>query len=192
MKNLLPAILAFACLNAHAQSAPLPFDSTRSKVAYTAVVQVPGATQSELYGRALKWLATLPATPDVPRVTDASSGTLAARVGIPFVAQISLLKMPLTLWRQVSVQVKDGRIKYDISDFACQLYAPTPGQPSNPTKAQLKLTPLEDYLNKSDWHNYTKDGQPRALPAAFIKAANEQSEAEVKSLTSALQVKSDW
>jgi hypothetical protein len=191
MKKLLLAALLLSGLGAQAQTTALPFDSTKGKVSYTAVVQVPGATQAELYGRAVKWMATLPSNPAEQRVMDAASGTLVAHVGIPFTIQVPM-KLPVTLWRQVNVQVKDGRAKYDITDFACQLYAPTPGQPSNPTKAQLKLTPIEEYLNKSDWHNYTKEGRPRVIPKGFIEAAREQSEAEIKALTSALQTKSDW
>lgn len=190
MKLLLPAALLLS-LSATAQITALPFDSTKGKVTYAAVVQVPGATQSELYGRAAKWIATLPADPAEQRVMDASSGTLVAHVGIPFVVQVPM-KLPVTLWRRVNVQVKDGRARYELSDFFCQLYAPTPGQPSNPTKAQLKLTPIEEYLNKSDGRNYTKEGQPRNIPRGFIEAAREQSEAEIKALTSALQTKSDW
>lgn len=193
MKHLLLAALLTVGVVAPAWAQqPLPVDSTTHKITYSAVVQVPGASQAELYGRALRWLAKQPVSPPDQRTTDAASGTLAARVGVPFAVQIPMLKMPATVWREVVVQVKDGKAKYELSNFFCQPYAPTPGQPSSPTQAQLKLTPLESYLDKSDWHNYTKDGQPRVITSGFIQAAQEQSEAEIKTLISALQEKADW
>lgn len=192
MKSLLLSCLLFSLfLKAHAQGV-IPIDSVKGLVSYTAVVSAPGATQAQLYGRALVWLATLPINQNDPAVKDANSGIIVAHVGVPFVNGTGMARMPCTLWHEVRIQVKDGRAKYDITNFQCQLYAPTPGQPSQPTKAQLKLTPLEEYLNAADWHNYTKDGKPRMYTAGFLMTTNEQAAADAKALTAALQTKSDW
>lgn len=186
MKTLLVCCLLACGLRAAGQA--LPYDSTRHLIVYSGIIAVPGASQAELYGRALKWLAKLPPLPTEPTVRDAGSGTLAARVGVPFVVQVSALKMPFTLWREVSVEVKDGRVKYDLSDFAGQLFAPTPGQLSTPTKAQLRLHPLEEYLDKTKWENYTSGGQPRVIPAGFLAAADTQTRAQLAALRAALTV----
>lgn len=59
MKHLLLAglLIVGVAAPAWAQQQPLPVDSTTHKITYSAVVQVPGASQAELYGRALRWLA---------------------------------------------------------------------------------------------------------------------------------------
>lgn len=192
MKSLLLSCLLFSLsLTVYAQSV-MPIDSAKGLVSYTAIVSAPGATQAQLYGRALVWLASLPVSPNDPTVKDATSGIIVAHVGVPFVNGTGMARMPCTLWREVRIQVKDGRAKYDMTNFQCQLYAPTPGQPSQPTKAQMKLTPLEEYLITSDWRNYTKDGKPRMYTTGFLTATTEQAAADAKALTAALQTKSDW
>ena len=59
---------------------PLPVDSTTGYITYRGRIEAPGASQAELYGRALRWLAKQPVSPPDQRTTDATSGTLAARV----------------------------------------------------------------------------------------------------------------
>jgi hypothetical protein len=179
--------------HAYAQQQPLPIDSTTHKITYSAVVQVPGASQAELYGRALRWLATVEArNTNVPPITDATSGTLIATVGQPFTGRALVGSIQCTLWRVVSVRVKDGRFKYEAYNFEIQPYVASEAALTPPSKAQLKLTPAEEYLNHSNTLYYTKQGAPKAYAASILDAIAQQSAAQAASLKAALTKSSDF
>jgi hypothetical protein len=190
MKHYLLAALLACSVPALAQTAPLTAaDTVTTTTRYSAIVTVPGATQAELFGRALVWLATQPINPNDPIVKDAASGIITARVGVPFINGAGLTQMPCTIWRQVNIQTKEGQAKYELTGFQFQLYAPTPGRPVQPSKAQIKLVPFEEYLNKADGRYYAKEGRPRAYTAGFLVAASQQTSLQIKSITTALQTK---
>jgi hypothetical protein len=187
---LLSGLALAPLLLAKAQAAPpIAADTVSTTTKYSAIVTVPGATQAELFGRALVWLATQSINPNDPIVKDAASGIITAHVGIPFINGAGMARMPCTIWRQVNIQADEGRAKYELTGFQFQLYAPTPGRPVQPSKAQLKLVPFEEYLDKADGRYYTKEGKPRAYTAGFLVAASEQTSLQIKSLTTALQTK---
>ena len=195
MKNLLLAGLLAVGVTAPTwgQQLSLPLDSTTHKITYSAVVQVPGATQAQLYGRALKWLATVEAhTTNAPPVTDAASGTLSATVGFPFTGRAVVGSIQATLWRQISVTVKDGKAKYEASDFEVQPYVATASALSPPSKAQTKLTPAEEYLNRGNSTYYDKKGQPKAYAGSILDAVSQQTAAQVASLKVALAKSNDF
>ena len=176
-----------------AQQQPLPIDSTTHKITYSAVVQVPGASQAELYGRALRWLANVvPHVTTDPAVKDPASGTLAARVGLPFTARAVVGSLQCTLWRQVSITVKEGRAKYEFSDFEVQPYVVSAADITPPTKAQLKLYLGEEYLDRSNGLYYDKKGQPKAYAGSILDAVAQQSANQAASLKAALAKSSDF
>ncbi|MDO7888167.1 DUF4468 domain-containing protein [Hymenobacter cheonanensis] len=174
------------------QQAALPVDSTTHKITYSAVVQVPGASQAELYGRALRWLAKQPVSPPDQRTMDATSGTLAARVGLPFTARAVVGSMQCTLWRQVNITVKEGRAKYEFLDFEVQPYVASAAAPAPPTKAQLKLYPAEEYLDRSNGLYYDKKGQPKAYAGSILDAVAGQAGGQAASLKAALVKPNDF
>ena len=157
MKTLfLGCALSLSALAGWGQAVPL---------SYSAVVEVPGASQSELFGRALKWLVGLPA---VPSAQDAASGTILAQVSSP----IKYSVLPLLLVRNVSLQVKDGRLRYELTGFALQGLDKTLDTP----RGVGKLTPLEKWPDRSGKFtaevNAQISGQLEALKAGLTTAAN--------------------
>ena len=148
---LLGCALCLSVLAVRGQAAPL---------SYSAVVEVPGVSQSELFGRALKWLVALPA---VPTAQDAASGTLLAQVSSP----IKYSVLPMLLVRNVSLQAKDGRLKYEITGFALQGLDKTGDTPHG----FGKLTPLEKWPDRN---------------GKFTAEVNEQISRQITALTTAL------
>jgi Domain of unknown function (DUF4468) with TBP-like fold len=106
-------------LPAEAQTAPLPTDSLRGKVAYQGVVAVPGISADALYGRARGWLA---------RYLEASAVTLADPVGGQLVAhyhsvytkRFLLGRYPMDVWRTLTISVREGRYRYEMTDFTAR------------------------------------------------------------------------
>lgn len=181
-------LLCALCLSfaAAAQLAPLPLSETNGRVVYSLVIEAPGASQADLYGRALRWMAALPQIGNQAAVHDAASGMLAARAGAVFVSQAGAGTMPCTLWREVSVQVKDGRVKYEASDFAVQYYVASAAALSPPTAAQVRLHPMEEFTDRAAGRYYTKAGQPRPWTASLLSAAGEQTAGQTAALRRAL------
>lgn len=82
MKSLLLLLsLALAAPAVRAQSAPaLPVDPTTHLVAYSAVVDIPGATESELFRRACAWaLRRYKGDAAVLQVQDAATGKIIVK-----------------------------------------------------------------------------------------------------------------
>ena len=191
MKTFL--LLCAVCLSfaAAGQVAPLPMSETNGRVVYSLLIEAPGASQADLYGKALRWLAALPQIGNQATVHDAASGTLAARVGVVFVAQAGAGSMPCTLWREVSIQVKEGRVRYEASDFTLQYYVASAAALTAPTAAQVRQHPLEEFADPTAARYYTKDGQPRTWTASVLGAAREQTAAQGASLRRALLTESN-
>ena len=152
-------LLCALCLSfaAVGQTAPL---------SYSAVIEVPGVSQSELFGRALKWLVALPAA---PTAQDAGSGTLLSQVASP----IKYSVLPMLLLRNVSIQVKDGRLKYEMTGFGLQGLDKTLDTP----RGFGKVTALEKWPD----HN-----------GKFTAAVKEQVTAQIASLNAALATAANW
>lgn len=111
----------------------IPFDPT-GKILYTEVVQVPGASQAELYARAKLWFAdTFKSAKAVVQADDKDAGIIQ---GTAF-QDISVVAMGMPsavkLWYTIKIALKDGRYKYDITDLRVQNYASqynlNPGEP---------------------------------------------------------------
>ena len=164
----------------------LPPAQTGGRVVYALVIESPGVSQADLYGKALRWLSAVPQIGPVTLVHDAASGTLAGRVGAAVVSRAGLGALPCTLWRQISVEVKDGRTRYEARDFAVQYYVASPAAMSAPTAAQVLLHPLEEFTDPAASRYYARDGQPRAWTASLLGAADQQTSAQVADLRRAL------
>lgn len=113
MKKLsLPLFLSIVCLIVQAQD--LPIDSISKKVTYQEVVKVDGASKNELYARAREWFAkTFKSADDVLQMEDMANGKLIGK-GCNYQSKV---------FYTVSVSVKDGRYRYEITDFYTRIPA---------------------------------------------------------------------
>jgi len=102
----------------------LPLDSATGRIQYTAVVPVPEASQVELYARAQLWFAdTFGSTKRVVQVADQAAGVLQGTAYYPLVLEVGGTRYPELLWYTVKLVLKDGRYKYEFTDFRFQAYS---------------------------------------------------------------------
>jgi hypothetical protein len=116
---------------------PFPVDSLSGKILYQAVVQAPGISQVELYRRARDWFVSrFPDYAHVVSVDDPAGGELAGT----YCALLQKLTNSYEVWRTVRVYVKDGRYRYEVTDFGGrdignaydpQIYRVEPTNPMN-------------------------------------------------------------
>jgi hypothetical protein len=112
---------------------PLPMDSATGKVSFRAVVQAPGVSQAELYARAKKWFASATKLPLL--TADAASGKLVGKTSELMMQNVLGANVQVPMWRTITIQVKPGRFRYQITDFAFDSGV-----------GQAAVTPLENYL----------------------------------------------
>ena len=160
---------------------PLPVDSTTHLITYTGVVQVPGATQAELYSRAREWFATtFGSSKAVLEMDNAAAGKLIGHAYAPFEMAFGLgHTAQYAMWRQLKIEVKDGRYRYTLSDFE-------QGGPVETPNANRQ--PLETWLGR---FKGTEKGVSGKMLHSVVAGADETAKAEVASIRQALTVKSD-
>jgi hypothetical protein len=91
----------------------LPVDSETHLVAYTGVVEVPSATQAQLYARATAWVAQY-----YPAATTAVQNKEAGKVIVQGVAHPHApAGFASSVTYTLSLYVKDGKYKYDFTNF---------------------------------------------------------------------------
>ncbi|SFQ79044.1 DUF4468 domain-containing protein [Hymenobacter arizonensis] len=186
MKRLLLAVGLLLALPAAAQFPSPPIDSARGKITYAALLRVPEATQAQLYDRAFQWLATVEApNTHVPPVTDAVNGVLSANAGMPFLLRAAPGSFQATLWRELRITVQPGAVRCEMTGFLVQPYVASATW-TLPTDAQLKLTPAEQYLDRSNRRYYDAQGHPTAHARSVLGAMEQQSAALLASLRAAL------
>ena len=114
---LLTTLLAYAQkVNADETPVSLPTDPATHLVAYTGVVEVPGATQAQLYDRAYEWVVkNYGSAQRVIQMQDKEAGKIIVKGRTP-----AYFKGHEFGWitHTLSFYVKDGKYKYDITDFA--------------------------------------------------------------------------
>jgi hypothetical protein len=117
---------------------PLPFDPTTGKLVYTEVVQVPGASQAELYARAKLWFAsTFKSAKDVVQAEDKEAGIIQGTGFQEIIVMAMGLPIHERLWYTIKIAIKEGRYKYDITDFRVQNYPSRYNlNPSEPVAAE--------------------------------------------------------
>jgi hypothetical protein len=136
-------VLLGLSLSGHAQmrrpktALPFPVDNLSGKICYTAVVQAPGVAQGELYRRARNWLGSrVPDSPHVVRVDEPVGGELAGT----YCTIMQKLTNSYEVWRTLRVYVKEGRYRYEVTDFGGrdignaydpQIYRVEPTNPMN-------------------------------------------------------------
>ena len=108
-------------LPAAGQTAPLPLptDSLSGKVTYQGVVAVPGVAADALYDRARGWLARYLAASAVT-LDDRAGGQLVARYHSVYTKRFLLSQYPMDVWRTLTVSVREGRYRYELSNFTAR------------------------------------------------------------------------
>ena len=162
MRTLTILILAFILpntLNAQDEiSDYLPFKD--GKIIYSEVVQIDSTSKVELYKRAKRWLS---ANYDFIVLDDIDKRELHARGGsLKFIIHYNL-------WHEVTIQIKDGRFKYEFTNFRRKSFTVSGGSSS------IKDQPLEEYsvFGKMKGMAYEKiDSQITDFIDSFIIAMN--------------------
>jgi hypothetical protein len=104
MRRFFLLLFLFATgLSAHAQKPTdkpaLPRDPETGKVTYTAVVEVPGATQAQLKQRAAEWVRkNIGARDGAAPVEDTETGQLTVQVEQHTMAQVGSYPLPETVY----------------------------------------------------------------------------------------------
>ncbi|OON70331.1 hypothetical protein B0919_06270 [Hymenobacter sp. CRA2] len=124
--------------------APIPVDSGTQIIRYTAVVPMANASQAVLFGRASTWFATPQRRSQVYlRVAEPEAGLVVGQVvtdiDMPGLGNLLFQKQ---LFCTVKLAVKDGRYKYELTDFYFQDY-PSAGTPCP------GIEPAERFLDAS-------------------------------------------
>ena len=154
---------------------PLPKDSITGKVSYQGVVQVPGATQAALYARAKKWFATAPGPTKMTLETqDEAAGKLSGKTSELVMQNFLGANVQVPLWRTIIIQVKPGRFRYQITDFAF-----------DSGKGLTPLTPLENYLTPNDL-TFDSNGYPRPVLQSTIEAIQRSGRQQATAIRQAL------
>jgi hypothetical protein len=96
----------------------LPRDPETGKVTYTAVVEVPGATQAQLKQRAVEWISKNIGSRDgAAPVQDPETGRLTVQVEQHTMAQVGIYPLPETVYSTLVLYTKDGKYKYEFTHF---------------------------------------------------------------------------
>jgi hypothetical protein len=188
MKNILATLtLLFAVTSAQAQLKlpklhgwvnPLPIDSSTQKVSYRAVVQVPGATQAVLYARAKKWFATAPGpTKIVLDTNDPVAGKLSGKTSELVMQNFLGANVQVPLWRTITVQVKPGRFRYQITNFSL-----------DNGKGLTPVTPIENYLSPNEL-TFDSNGYPKPVLQSAIDAIQRSGHQQATAIRQAVSGK---
>lgn len=126
---------------------------------YSEVVQVEGKTADQLYASAKEWIAkTFVSANDVIQMDDVTAGKLIGK-GYAEVANsyttAGMMKLTMFItWKlnfTITIAVKDGRYKCDITDISVTQYVPG-SQYMNDIKS-----PLSDYFKNKDFYKNATD-----------------------------------
>jgi hypothetical protein len=188
MKTILATLtLLFAVTSAQAQLKlpklhgwvnPLPLDSSTQKVSYRAVVQVPGATQAVLYARAKKWFATAPGpTKIVLDTDDPVAGKLSGKTSELVMQNFLGANVQVPLWRTITVQVKPGRFRYQITNFSL-----------DNGKGLTPVTPIENYLSPNEL-TFDSNGYPKPVLQSAIDAIQRSGRQQATAIRQAVSGK---
>jgi hypothetical protein len=144
MKLLFTLLLFLSVLVASAQNltsyAALPKDSATQKVTYMAIVQVPGVSEAELFGRAAEWLARQKELDRNGAVADPASGRQVAHLRFKQ-PPLSFTDTHSNLYEfAVAVYTKEGKYFYRLDDFTYQNI-----NPALMTKDAEHRLPIEYY-----------------------------------------------
>ncbi|MDO7849195.1 DUF4468 domain-containing protein [Hymenobacter sp. M29] len=144
MKSTLTLLLLCLCTGfARAQaldSLKFPLDADTHRITYAEVVPVEGASQAELYARAKLWFAsTFKSAKDVVQAEDKEAGVLQGKGWQDIYIKSMGIPSASKLWYTVKLAVKDGRYRYEVTEFEIQSYPSKYVYNPTPTSAESIL-----------------------------------------------------
>ena len=120
MKRLLLALLLLPFISV-AQEVKIPIDSASQKISYSGVVKVEGVSKDDLYTRSREWFArTFKSAKAVIQMDDKAAGKIIGKGYAEGSYVVLISAMKFDMWYTVSITVKDGRYRYELSDFTFQ------------------------------------------------------------------------
>lgn len=115
---LLPLSLLAQKKKSTEEKISIPVDSSSKLVSYNEVVQVQGASKEDLYIRGREWFAnTFVSANHVIQMDDKEAGKIIGKGNSEGFYTILLTPFTYFLNYTVSITVKDGRYRYEISPF---------------------------------------------------------------------------
>ncbi|GAA4354074.1 hypothetical protein GCM10023185_15380 [Hymenobacter saemangeumensis] len=150
----------------------LPLDAASKLVTYEGIIEVPGATQDQLYDRALDWMAkTYQSANDVVQIKDKEQGKLLAKGGILLFNNSTPAGFVV---HTQTIYVKPGRYKYIMTGFKHQNIVL-----SGTTPRDASMGPLEQMAPPS--------GFSRKAWYGMLSSTNEKVKSMIKDLQKAMQ-----
>lgn len=120
MSKRIYALASAVLLSGTVLAQDLPLDPESKKITYTEVVEVPDAKKEDLYARGATWFAkSYGSSKAVLQLSDKEVGTLIGKA----VTEVSFKNPPMgsryggIVNYTITVQVKEGKYKYTITDF---------------------------------------------------------------------------
>jgi hypothetical protein len=106
---------------AFSYSQNVPIDSLTNKIVFSEVVKVDSVSKDELYTRAREWFAkTFKSAQDVLQMDDKESGKLIGKGSSKGVNHLQLSTNSFYLNYMISITIKDGRYRYEVTDFTAK------------------------------------------------------------------------
>lgn len=151
------------------------------KTLISEVITVDSVSKEKLYLNAKRYLAnTFKSAKDVIQLDDKESGEIIAKGYFETTWQYGLgMATPVQVWHTIAISVKDGKYKYQISDFRIKYF----NEATAYTRASTTDVTLEDF-SKSRKKNYLKfennslkpkiDEYVSAIKAAMINTQSDQ------------------
>ncbi|MEP7169266.1 MAG: DUF4468 domain-containing protein [Bacteroidota bacterium] len=147
-------IIVVTVAAANSQNSKLPVDSLTKLISYNKVVQADSIDRKELYMRAFTWANTFYKNPgDVIREKDAAGGKIVCK------ARFKLTNPPNKdgfekdagdVMYTLTIQLKDGRYKYELSQINWKQISYFPAERWMDTKAPGYAKEYDYYLKKTD------------------------------------------
>ncbi len=114
MQNILLTLMLSFVFGANISIAQIaPVDETTGKITYTDVVEIEGATASQLFERAKKWFPLEQGSPREIKFADNSKNEIWGECSFPVVMNGASIEVDYTL----KIKLKDGRYKYIATSF---------------------------------------------------------------------------
>src|SRR5450830_1164209 len=94
------------------------------KVTYTDIIQLQGVSKNEIYNRAKHWfIDTFNSGKDVIQLDDKETGEVIGKGCFKAVWMINFYSsQSVNVWKTIKIQIKDGRYRYEITDFRMRNY----------------------------------------------------------------------
>lgn len=148
-------VMLFMAITLFGQNQPADYMYLQEKegnVFFEEVKQIPGATDEELYSRAREWfVVTYKSADNVLQMDDKTSGKLIGKAWQQITVGSGLMTGTPKFWYQVSIYVKEGRYKFNISQMSYDYSG--------------AISPAENYLAEENFYN--ANGKPKKINKSY-------------------------